>query len=295
MQHGDSRSRPLAPALPAIGPCAEPRQQPRTDSNPHSLPSPPQATSPTPTSPSLPTPWPPCWQACWAAPVNAASSTLMQCWHAPGAVPPAPAARPTLPYTCPAAPIPRAAAIVCYVESATGMREGGRTGFAAVVTAILFFAASFLSPLFGQIPSVRLGCLRRDACCTAASIPLPPALSPHPPSAAPRCPGPPADRHLAHPGARGRPHLCLCRGGAQLGGHVGCGGRAAGRGGGRCHSGRASGPGPGAHPTPPTLHPSAPRTAAQTPSWRWSPSPSCPSPPTSPTVSALKRLNESGR
>ncbi|KAL4858275.1 Adenine/guanine permease AZG1 [Chlorella vulgaris] len=45
-------------------------------------------------------------------------------------------------------------AIVCYVESSAGMREGGRTGFAALVCAILFFLASFLSPLFGQIPSI---------------------------------------------------------------------------------------------------------------------------------------------
>ncbi|PSC74630.1 adenine guanine permease AZG1 [Micractinium conductrix] len=45
-------------------------------------------------------------------------------------------------------------AIVCYVESASGMREGGRTGFAAVVCAVLFFLSSFLSPLFGQIPSI---------------------------------------------------------------------------------------------------------------------------------------------
>jgi xanthine/uracil/vitamin C permease (AzgA family) len=34
------------------------------------------------------------------------------------------------------------------------MKEGGRTGFAAVIAAILFFLSSFLSPLFGQIPSV---------------------------------------------------------------------------------------------------------------------------------------------
>lgn len=45
-------------------------------------------------------------------------------------------------------------AIVCYVESAAGMREGGRTGFAAVVCAVLFFLSSFLSPLFGQIPTI---------------------------------------------------------------------------------------------------------------------------------------------
>jgi len=40
-----------------------------------------------------------------------------------------------------------------YIESAAGVAEGGRTGFASVVTGILFLLAVFLSPLAGIIPS----------------------------------------------------------------------------------------------------------------------------------------------
>jgi AGZA family xanthine/uracil permease-like MFS transporter len=40
-----------------------------------------------------------------------------------------------------------------YIESAAGVAEGGRTGFASVVTGILFLFAVFLSPLAGIIPS----------------------------------------------------------------------------------------------------------------------------------------------
>jgi AGZA family xanthine/uracil permease-like MFS transporter len=40
-----------------------------------------------------------------------------------------------------------------YIESAAGVAEGGRTGFASVVTGILFLLAIFLSPLAGIIPS----------------------------------------------------------------------------------------------------------------------------------------------
>ncbi len=40
-----------------------------------------------------------------------------------------------------------------YIESAAGVAEGGRTGFASVVTGILFLAAIFLSPLALIIPS----------------------------------------------------------------------------------------------------------------------------------------------
>jgi AGZA family xanthine/uracil permease-like MFS transporter len=40
-----------------------------------------------------------------------------------------------------------------YIESAAGVAEGGRTGFASVVTGILFLLAVFLSPLAGVIPS----------------------------------------------------------------------------------------------------------------------------------------------
>jgi AGZA family xanthine/uracil permease-like MFS transporter len=40
-----------------------------------------------------------------------------------------------------------------YIESAAGVAEGGRTGFASVVTGVLFLFAIFLSPLAGIIPS----------------------------------------------------------------------------------------------------------------------------------------------
>ena len=43
--------------------------------------------------------------------------------------------------------------VTTFVESASGVAEGGRTGLTAVVTAILFLAALFLEPLFGSIPS----------------------------------------------------------------------------------------------------------------------------------------------
>ncbi len=38
-----------------------------------------------------------------------------------------------------------------YIESAAGVAEGGRTGFASVVTGVLFLFAIFLSPLAGII------------------------------------------------------------------------------------------------------------------------------------------------
>jgi len=40
-----------------------------------------------------------------------------------------------------------------YIESAAGVAEGGRTGFASVVTGVLFLLAVFLSPLAGIIPT----------------------------------------------------------------------------------------------------------------------------------------------
>jgi adenine/guanine/hypoxanthine permease len=40
-----------------------------------------------------------------------------------------------------------------YIESAAGVAEGGRTGFASVVTGVLFLLAVFLSPIAGFIPS----------------------------------------------------------------------------------------------------------------------------------------------
>ncbi|HEX8939712.1 MAG TPA: NCS2 family permease [Candidatus Limnocylindrales bacterium] len=40
-----------------------------------------------------------------------------------------------------------------YIESAAGVAEGGRTGFASVVTGVLFLLAVFLSPIAGIIPA----------------------------------------------------------------------------------------------------------------------------------------------
>lgn len=44
-------------------------------------------------------------------------------------------------------------AVATYVESAAGVEEGGRTGFTAVVTGLLFLIAMFFSPLFIAIPT----------------------------------------------------------------------------------------------------------------------------------------------
>lgn len=44
-------------------------------------------------------------------------------------------------------------AVTAYVESASGVAEGGRTGLTAVSTAIMFILALFISPLFIMIPS----------------------------------------------------------------------------------------------------------------------------------------------
>ncbi len=43
--------------------------------------------------------------------------------------------------------------VTTFVESSTGVVEGGKTGFTAVVVAVLFLASLFLAPLFGSIPS----------------------------------------------------------------------------------------------------------------------------------------------
>ncbi len=50
--------------------------------------------------------------------------------------------------------------VTTYVESSAGVAEGGRTGLSAVVTAILFFVAMFLSPVAQLIPG----------CATAAAL-----------------------------------------------------------------------------------------------------------------------------
>jgi AGZA family xanthine/uracil permease-like MFS transporter len=41
-----------------------------------------------------------------------------------------------------------------YIESAAGVAEGGRTGFASIVTGVLFLLAIFLSPIAGVVPAV---------------------------------------------------------------------------------------------------------------------------------------------
>ena len=43
--------------------------------------------------------------------------------------------------------------VTTFVESASGVSEGGRTGLTAVTTAVLFLLSLFLEPLFGSIPS----------------------------------------------------------------------------------------------------------------------------------------------
>jgi AGZA family xanthine/uracil permease-like MFS transporter len=44
-----------------------------------------------------------------------------------------------------------------YLESATGIAAGGRTGFTAVITAFLFLTALFLAPLFAAVPAAAYG------------------------------------------------------------------------------------------------------------------------------------------
>ena len=43
--------------------------------------------------------------------------------------------------------------VTTYVESATGVAEGGRTGLAALTTALCFVASLFLAPLFLTVPA----------------------------------------------------------------------------------------------------------------------------------------------
>jgi len=51
-------------------------------------------------------------------------------------------------------------AVTTFAESSAGIADGGRTGLAAMVTAVLFFAAMFLAPIAGLIPG----------CATAAAL-----------------------------------------------------------------------------------------------------------------------------
>ena len=43
--------------------------------------------------------------------------------------------------------------VTTYVESSTGVIEGGRTGYTAITVGVLFLVAMFLSPIFIAIPS----------------------------------------------------------------------------------------------------------------------------------------------
>lgn len=43
--------------------------------------------------------------------------------------------------------------VIVHVESAAGIREGGRTGLTAVTVGLLFLAAVFLAPLFEGVPT----------------------------------------------------------------------------------------------------------------------------------------------
>ena len=47
--------------------------------------------------------------------------------------------------------------VVSYIESATGVQAGGRTGLTCVVVAMLFLLALFLTPLILSIPAVAVG------------------------------------------------------------------------------------------------------------------------------------------
>lgn len=43
--------------------------------------------------------------------------------------------------------------VIVYVESAAGIKDGGKTGLTAVVISTLFFLSVFFAPLFSQVPS----------------------------------------------------------------------------------------------------------------------------------------------
>jgi AGZA family xanthine/uracil permease-like MFS transporter len=49
------------------------------------------------------------------------------------------------------------APLTVYIESASGIREGGRTGITAIVVAIGFFISLFLTPLIASIPPFATG------------------------------------------------------------------------------------------------------------------------------------------
>jgi AGZA family xanthine/uracil permease-like MFS transporter len=42
--------------------------------------------------------------------------------------------------------------VTAYVESATGISEGGKTGITAMFTGLMFFISVFFAPIFASIP-----------------------------------------------------------------------------------------------------------------------------------------------
>jgi AGZA family xanthine/uracil permease-like MFS transporter len=52
-----------------------------------------------------------------------------------------------------------ASSATTYIESAAGAASGGRTGLASVVTALLFGACLFISPLAGMVPPQATGAI----------------------------------------------------------------------------------------------------------------------------------------
>ena len=87
--------------------------------------------------------------------------------------------------------------LTTYVESASAVREGGRTGFTAVVCSLFFFASCFMSPLFSQIPFIATGARRavprsaqrrrRDPSPLPQPLPPPPPLLPRRADTSPPC------------------------------------------------------------------------------------------------------------
>lgn len=47
--------------------------------------------------------------------------------------------------------------VTAFIESATGISEGGKTGITAMVTGLAFFVSVFFSPIFASIPSWATG------------------------------------------------------------------------------------------------------------------------------------------
>ncbi|KAG7594758.1 Xanthine/uracil/vitamin C permease [Arabidopsis thaliana x Arabidopsis arenosa] len=47
--------------------------------------------------------------------------------------------------------------VTVFIESSTGIREGGRTGLTAITVAVYFFLAMFFTPLLASIPAWAVG------------------------------------------------------------------------------------------------------------------------------------------